>query len=363
MANILSDGSVIPSNFQTDSGPGALEQIQKNTVLQIGTVISIVYPESERSISKKMHEYDVAVTNMDRESGLNTSIYRNCRLSDRFAAPNNSEVYTLVPGEQDGKGGYKNGSVVVLECIGGNSDASMATIIGGMFSSNVVGYTEADGQVYEFLFNGVRQKINKDGEFILEFNSYIGIDGKKANEKAAGTAIAIDKNGNIRIFDNEGQYWELNRNSKTSTWSNGQESIVIDKEKKQINLTSSGEVNSNSDKDYNINSNSQTSISSKNDASLKSEANVNMESKANFQMKSGGNWQVQVTGNAIVKAGGNLMMEGGSQAQLKGTITMLGAGSVPVAAVGVSMVLGTGNLGIPVISQILTGSSTVLVGT
>jgi len=363
MNNILGDGSVIPSNFQQGPAMSAVDQVAMNRVLHIGMVINVIYPENSRSISKQMIEYDVAVTNMDRDNGLNVSTYRNCKLSDRFGAPNNSEVFTLVPGETDGKGGYKNGSIVVLECLGGNSDSGMAIIIGGLFNSVVAKYAEADGQVYEFLFNGIRQKINKDGEWLLQFNSYIDTSGKKANEKAAGTSLFIDKDGRFKLSDNLGQFFQLDREAKTATWSNGADSIVIDQGNKKITMTSSGEMAQSSQKAMSLSSQDALNVSSQQDTSVKSGANLNLESKSNFSQKSGAAWQVKATGDVQVQAGGNVMIQGGAQAQLQAAITMLGAGSVPVAAVGVSMVLGVGNLGLPVVSQILTGSSTVLVGT
>jgi len=363
MSNVLPDGSVIPSNFEQGPMSSAVKQIHSNTVLHVGMVINVIYPDNDRSITQVAHEYDVAITNMDRENGLNVSVYRNCRMSDRFAAPNNSEVATLVPGVPDGKGGYKQGSIVVLECLGGNSDAGMAVIVGGLFNSVVASYKESDGQVYEFLFNGLRQKINKDGEWIIEFNSYIDVEGKKANEKAAGTALSIDKDGKFKLTDNEGQAIMLDRVGKTATWTNGADSITIDKGNKKIAMVSSGEMSQSSQKAMSMDSSDALNVSSKQDTSVKSGANLNMESTGSFQSKSSGKMSNQSSGDWTVTAGGNVMIQGGAMAQLQAAITMLGAGSVPAAGVGISTCLGLGNLGLPVVSTILVGSSTVFIGT
>lgn len=326
-------------------------------------VINIIYPDEVKSLTKKVIEYDVLVTNMDRDKGMNVSVFRNCRLSDRFGGSNNSEVMTLTPARKDSAGNYEKGSVVLIECIAGNTDNGMATIIGGINVSAINAYKKDDGQFYEFYFNGLRQKIDKDGAFTLEFNSFVDVDGKKVNEAAAGTKININKDGIIRISDNKGQFFELDRVAKKSTWSDGADSIVIDQGAKSVALTSSGEMTSKSEKKMSMDSSDALSMSSKQDTEIKSGANLQAESKGNMAAKSGGNWEVKATGNVQVQSGGMVMIQGGPTAQLQGAITMLGAGTVPVAAVGVSKVLGIGNLGLPVMSDILTGSATVLVGT
>lgn len=357
--NIMEDGSIVPSNLNS----GTVQKSSNNTMMVVGMVINMIYPDEPKSLTKQVIEYDVLVTDMDRDRGMNLSIYRNCRLSDRFGTPNNSEVFTLTPGKRNSNGNYEKGSIVLIECIAGNCDFGMATIIGGINTSSINQYTKEDGQFYDFFFNGVRQKINKDGEFLIEFNSFIDVDGNKANEKAAGTKLLIDKEGRIKISDNEEQFWELDRVARKSTWSNGAESVVIDKANKKIELISSGTMSSTSKDDMSLKADKNIKAEAKANVEIKAGANIKIEAKSGMNQTSGGNWDVKATGNITVTSGGAAIIKGGAIAQIMGATTLIGAGSVPVAAVGISMCIGTGNLSVPVISTVITGSATVLVGT
>lgn len=360
---VLGDGTVLPSSFNTAPMPDARHFLHNNMSLRAGAVVGIHYPDQDSSISKQVIEYDVAIFQADPRSGVNISIMRNCKVNNVFGAPNNSLNYTLVSGKRDENGVYSKSSLVLVLCINGLSDVGSAIIVGGIDSPNGPAYTSADGQFYDFNFNGINYNINNDGELSITFNSPIDVDGNKANADAAGTELKIDKEGRIKISDNEGQFWELDRVAKTSTWSNGNESIVIDEGNKSIAVTSSGTLSTESTQATSMDSADAMSMSSKADMSMSSDANSNMSAKGNMAQKSGGVWQVQATGDVNVKAGGNVNIQGGSQAQLNAAVTLLGEGTAAVAVVGVSIVLGTGNLGLPVVSQILTGSRTVFAGT
>lgn len=363
MNNILPDGSVLPSGFGVMDLPSAQSSKMDNKSMKVGMAIGIIYPDEDKSITKQVIEYDIAVANMDPKHGLNISVYRNCKLSDKFGAPNKYEEFTLVIGKTDGKGGFTDGSIVALECVDGVSDAGSALIVGGVSNVKDPRHKKADGEFYDFSFNGIRQYIDKDGQLTIEFSSPIAVDGSKKNEKAAGTKIKIDKDGRIKISDNENQSIEFDRVAQKATWTNSNETITVDKKNKKIDMVSSGEFSAKSSKKMNLQTDDQLNVQSKADASITSDANMKMESKGNMSQKSGGTWQVNVTGNVNIKSGANVMIEGGTIAQIKGTTTLLGEGSAPVGVAGVSISIGTGNLGAPVVSTLMTGSATVLAGT
>jgi hypothetical protein len=364
--NELDDGTLIPSNLKVGGGIDINNLRQANYALRQGHVIAITYPDDPGSISKKYIEYDVLVAHGDQRTGVNISVYRSCKVSNIFGSQNNSLTMTLAPGQpaEDGKSTYVKGAIVLLLCIDGKPDAGNAVIIGGLTSpENSKDYKKDDGQFYDFNFNGINININKDGEYTIEFNSVLDNDGNKTNTAASGTKIKIDKEGGIKISDNESQSWELNRKDKKSVWTNGAESIIIDKASKSISMDSSGNISEKSSKDTSIEAGGKGSFKSKSDLELSSSANLKQESKGNMNVKSGGNWNVQIQGNAVIKAGTNAIIESGGVAQLKGNINIIGNGALPVAVAGLSICIGVGNLGAPVISNILTGSSTVLVGT
>jgi hypothetical protein len=94
-----------------------------------------------------------------------------------------------------------------------------------------------------------------------------------------------------------------------------------------------------------------------------------VESGDDISFTSGGRFTASSTGDMMFTTEGNLVLSGSggstfgssdAETMILGEVINLGEGGSPVALVGISTVIGSGNLGAPVISQILTGSSTVL---
>ena len=365
MAKILSDGTVLSSALSAEPKTKAGQIYRQDYALHLGTVTAIYYADDKNSITKKFVEYDVVVTDERPDGSSSTVKYSHCQTIDRFGAPNNYEVFTLQPNAEKSNGRYKKGAQVLVLCVNGNGIAGKAVIVGGMSYPLAKKPNKADGQFYESQFNGINTRIDKDGQYSLTFNTVIDVDGKKADEKAAGTKLEIFKNGRLKISDNEGQYWEIDREKKIATWTNGSDFIVINKKDKKIEITSTGDMNETiakaktvtvKEKDHSI----ETSSGS---IKEKSGKDIEQDAKANIKQKAGANWTFEAGGNINIKSGANVMIQAGAMAQLKGTITLIGEGSVPAAGVGISQSIGVGNLGIPVLSTIITGSATVLIGT
>ena len=358
----LPDGSVLPSSLKRKSPQTVNSLITNNVALKVGLVSDIIYSDDAQSISKRDIEYNVMVSEQAPQGGLTITTYRNCRVSNLFGMSNNNLTYTLqAQNNQDSL--PENASIVLILCINGRSDGSNAIIVGGMTHPDSPAYTSDEGQFYDFNFNGINYNINKDGEYTITFDSPLDDDGKPTNPSASGTEIKIDKTGAVKISDNEGQFWSIDRANKISTWSNGNESIIIDKGNKAVSLTSSGTMDSSSQEAMTMSSQDAVSVSSQNDMSLKSNSNTTIEASANMNMKVGSAWSVNVSGNANLQIGGDLSMMAGGNASLQGTISSLGLGDVSIALVGVSQCIGVGNIGVPVISTILNGSLTCFCGT
>jgi len=352
MVNKLSDGSVISSNLSMKPLMDAKQQIMGNYSLKVGIVTDILYPDEEKNLSKKFIEYNVMASELQMNGNMNMTVYRNCTVQNAFGMSNNNLTYTLqIDKSEDGR--MEFGSLVLLLCISGQSTNGQAVIIGGFSHPDNPKYTKEDGQFYDFNFNGINYNINKDGEWTLTFNSPLDSQKKKANEQASGTQIKIDKDGRIKISDNEGQFWELDRTNKTSTWSN-----------KSISLASSGDVNEQSKGKTNLSSDDNMSLSSQKDVNIAANSNMSLSANSNMNQSTSGSWQVKASGNAQIQAGGNASIQGGAIAELKGTTVLLADGSVPAAGVGISQVIGicSGPGGPLSGGAIITGSSTVLIG-
>jgi hypothetical protein len=363
MRNRLNDGTILDSTLTVQPVKLPMDMSRdfqsRNNTLKIGNVVKILYPQDPDNITKKVIEYHVSVLERSPNGSSSYNTYNNCVVSNRFGSSNNYENSTYQPASGD----YK-GASVIIECIDGNSQGGSAVILGGLdaTSTNSVP-TAKDGQFYDFNFNGIQALINNDGEYSLIFNSKISTKGKKANAKAAGTSIKIDKEGRLTLSDNEGQFFTFNRVDKIATWGNGAESISIDKKNKTISLTSSDKININSTGAISINSKSTIDSSSEKDYNISSGSNVGIKSKANMNMKADAGMNLDAGATFKAKGGATAIVEGGTMAQIKAPIVLLGNGTNPVGIAGISISLGFDSHGSPVISTMLTGSFTVFAGT
>lgn len=361
MIKRLPDGTIVSSALSLKPLE-ELKKLQKNNpYLKLGIVFGIHYPDQDSNKSKKFIEYDVRAIESRVDGSTSTVNYLRCKVLDKFCTPNNYEYFTLQPASESKDNVLQNGAQVLLLAIDGNANTGGAIIIGGV-NYPMPDFKSADGQFYEWQFNGINIKVDKDGQYFLTFNTPISPDKKKADEKAAGTKIQIFKDGRMKFSDNENQSWEIDRVNQKSTWTNGAESITIDKKNKKIDLVSSGTTSETVAKDKKLKIGKNHQLESGESIEEKAGKDIKREAKGNIQEKAGANWQFESGGNVTIKAGGNVMIQGGGNAQLMGTINMIGSGSIPAAGVGISQCIGIGNLGYPVVSNIITGSATVLIG-
>jgi hypothetical protein len=357
------DGSVIPSNLQYSEQKTANDFVRRNTQMRSGVVTDIIYPDDNRSLSKIFIEYDVLVSHADSENGFNASIYRNCKCVNVFGQASNSLTYTLIPGVDDGTGVYDRAASVLLLCVDGFSDAGQSVIIGGLSDADGKTYSKADGQFYDFNFNGININIDNSGEFLVQFNSPDDASGNPTNSAAAGSSIKIDLQGRVSLNDNIGQKFILDRVAKTATWTNGNDSILIDQGNKQITITSTGGFTTQSAKDTTIDANGAMNVSSTKDMSISSQSNLNTNISSSINENVGSNWTMTIGGNVNISSGGNLNITGTGNAIIGGEQTTIGtSGATPVALVGITMSIGVGNLGIPISVLAITGSNSVLAG-
>jgi hypothetical protein len=365
MAKILADGTVIESNLNVTThdqlSKAAANYRSNNLSLKAGTITRVIYPNDKDNINGQVVEYSIDVLEKMSNEMTTVNTYSNCIASNSFGSINNKVNFTYQAA--DGEGTV--GSRVLFLCINGISNGNANVIIGGL-DPLVKGKKDikaADGQFFDFNFNGINFAIDKDGAMQLTFNSFIDLKGNKANEKAAGTQVSISKEGQFTIADNEGQSFNLDRVNQKSTWTDGNEFITIDKKNKSIQISSSGKVDvvstdkmsitssdsidQTSSKDYNVNSGSNLNITSKANSSIKADASMNIKSGAEMTVQSGSNMTVKASGIA----------------QIKGELTKLGEGTMPVGIVGTSISIGYDSHGVPVVSTLTSGSNTVFSGT
>lgn len=185
-----------------------------NTLLRVGEVKGVIYPDSDKSISGKYIEYDVVVQH--REGNVAVSkLYHNCYLADSLGGRGDSSFRTLrVPDEKktdpSNEQGIENlgtGSKVLILCINGGHNE--AVIISGIRDGGDDKKRKQKGIHLEWEFNGVRLEIADDGSFSVEKKGPTKSSGERDKTKGAdeeqNTKISVDKDGSfaVRTKDNK----------------------------------------------------------------------------------------------------------------------------------------------------------------
>jgi hypothetical protein len=255
-----------------------------------------------------------------------------------------------------------DGSYVLLLCIDGTS--SRGVIVGALphhdrksTLPNLKGTKHLEGE-----YNGLRYKINKDGEFTLTFKGKTDKKGKPVDAAKGGSQFRIEKDGSVEINDRDldGELKAGNNKEAKDTSVAGAdyERIRIDKTKKSIGLNTRGDFTET------IGANSSSTI----------KGNTTHKT-TNLVMEAGGTASLKSTGAFNVEAGGAFGLKGpsgtmtfddsltvnASAANILAQSIMLGSGGTPAVLLS-TQTLGIGNLGAPVISTMIGPfSSTVFI--
>ncbi len=200
--------AVVPGHYDGREVPmnGALS----NTLLRVGQVQEILFPEDEGNVSKQFIEYSVLVQHRANGTAV-TKMYHHCLAIDQLAAVADFDYTTFradnVATKEDGSQFRPgNGAHVVLLCL--NGESNNALILGGLRHSEAPKDKKVDGHHRHLRFNGVDLVISKDGELTLTYLGAQKADGTKAEgveDVALGTFVKISKDGNVHVSDKEGK--------------------------------------------------------------------------------------------------------------------------------------------------------------
>lgn len=221
----MDNGVIVPSYMSMSDRGGMVDMgNQSDTTLRFGEVKAIVFPDDDKSISKRFIEYTVNVYHKDSSGPGSTQVYGGCVVSNGFGLGGDLIRYTLRP---DAVKTDKNvqvgiGAKVLLLCI--NGDRPRAVIIGGLrdpltqIEEDTVVDKEEDGHNLYFEFNGVVFKIDKEGKATLQFKGATDAKGKalEGNDEAAQpTTIIINKDGDFSITTkDDGQFIKIEHKDK-----------------------------------------------------------------------------------------------------------------------------------------------------
>lgn len=212
---ILPDGSVVPSFVGITRTASSYDgDAFDNGFLRVGEVQEVIYPDDDRSRSKKFIEYRVLVQQRSNGTG-NAKMYENCSLWNSLAGLADRLEFTLradTSANRD-KNGLGKGSKVLVMCV--NGEANTAVIMGGVRDEvdtdyKVKGLDDTKvkdlGHHLYFNFNGISFYVNKDGECVLSYNGKTKIDGSTdVGTSKTGSGFKLLKNGNVRVEDRDGK--------------------------------------------------------------------------------------------------------------------------------------------------------------
>lgn len=246
MANILPNGDVIPSHLSCRTIPSYDDgQAFSNIEMRLGEVQDIIYPEDPKSLSKTVIEYNVYVQHRARNTAV-TRLYQNCILINPLSSLADKAFWTLRKSDSANKKGVNGlglGSKVLILCV--NGETNNAIIIGGIRDEKDTDdlNSKALGHHLEFIFNGMKAFINKDGELSINYGGKTNSDGETdVSDSSRNTSLTFLKDGSFQVKTDDGngsveQAIQINHTNK---------SIDINA-KDHWNVNVSGNISINSD--------------------------------------------------------------------------------------------------------------------
>lgn len=377
---VLPAGLIKPRKQEDNDFSG---RVFGNNTLKMGVVLEVIEQDSEDNQTKLGPEYNVMAIEQDKHNGINTAIYKNCIAIDTFGGVADFFQFKRRPPEDASKvrnsGSTKNqdGEIVLLLCLDGN--AEKAVIIGSIaHPGRKIELNPDDENHAEGEFNGIRFFVDKDGALVITQKTATDSKGKPMDTSAAGSQWKMEKDGSTEINTAPlsadlagGNDLEAEPGSEKKEPSANLEydRIRIDRPSKSIQIEARENIDMVADKNLTAKVEENIDLQMKKDLLLKAEGKANIEvtgmvdfktdamlkmKMMNLQMTIDNAAQIQMqTMNLIAQQltvqGGNGLVLTCAQTLINSPLVVLGAQPQPALIMNTNF-LGTGNLGIPVIS-------------
>ena len=352
MSNIMDNGAVLPSGLLGSSDGAFLEGFNKsfkNNSLRVGIVTESYPVSSQKNQSKLTTEYDVVVIEQNEDKGATTILYRNCMsaeglgsIADFFEVALRPKKKKTTKGDSLNTKG-QNGAIVLVLCLDGSSDKGI--IIKSLTHPDRKTTLKDEGPRLEGEYNGVNIKVEKDGSTSLTFKGATDNDGKIIDPSQGDTVVSIEKDGSFQVKHKTVSN-RLDKNGAASLTADGD---ISSTSKKNINLTATSNVNIKAAKDFTLECAKLTAKAS-GSAMLECQMlNVKAQSQILLRAPS---INVEAEALANIKA---------ASISLVGQVSLGGPGGLPLITMQ-AQAFGIGNLGIPVLSNIIFGFTNSVTG-
>lgn len=345
MNNRLSNGAILPHGLLGEDPTAILGGFQKsyqNFALRIGVVVSSYPVNNDGNKSKLAMEYDVLVVEQNADKGATTIMYRNCLHAEGLGSIADFFEVALRPKKNKTRKGDsvdlkgQDGAIVLLLCLDGMSDKGI--IIKSLTHPDRKTTLTDEGPRLEGEYNGVNIKVEKDGSCTLTFKGSTDNSGKVIDSSQGNTVVKIEKDGSYQV------------NHKTVTQRH-------DKNGKS-NLTADDDISNTTKKNFNITANENVQIKATKDFTLQCDKLL-AEAQGSATLRC---QQLEVTAESeIMMKTSQYQLEAENLAKIKSTTVIVegqvmlgGAGGQPVLLLSTQFI-GNGNLGLPVISNAISG--------
>ena len=353
MSNFLNNGAVLPNgllDYSSDGMDEGFNRTYRNTAMRLGVIVACYPTTDKRNKTKLAPEYDVVVIEQNEDKGSTTSLYRNCLsaqglggIADFFEVTYRKQVTKKYKSDAV-RLNEQNGSLVLVLCLDNASEKGM--IIGGFPHPDRKTTLKDDKPHMEGEYNGINLKVESDGSTTVTFKGATDNDGKLLDEKSTPTTIKIEKDGSYQVehktikqrFDKKGKA-DLTADDDISNTT-----------KKNFNVTATENVNTTSTKNTSMKM-AEFLLKASGSAALEvSKLAIKAESEIKIE---GSQFQVEASSMAKIKA---------STITLDGMVALGGPGGQPILLLSTQFI-GTGNLGIPVMSTAIAGYATKVTAT
>ena len=343
--NFLSNGAVLPSGLLGENIHGMMEGFKKtyqNSSLKAGIIVESYPVDSENNVNKLVPEYDVMCFEQNEDQGSTVINYKHCIAANSLGSIADFFEFTIrklknkkTKGSTPSPQG-QNGSIVLLLCLNGFSDSGI--IIGALAHPDRKTTLKDEGPRLEGEYNGVNIKVEKDGSTSLTFRGATDNDGNTLDKEQGDTVLSIEKDGSFQT------------KHKTITqrlYKKGQASLSADGDisnttKKNFNVTADENIALKASKNFSLECADLTEKAS--GSALLECQRLSVKAESSVEIK-GSEFRVEAESMAKIKA---------TMITLDGMVSLGGDGGQPVLLMSTQMI-GVGNLGIPVVSSVITG--------
>lgn len=328
---------------------GGFKKTYQNCYLRVGIVVQSYNISDDSNISKTTTEYDVLVFEQNEDGGSTVLTYKNCidsagfgSIADFFEAKLRKMENKTTPGTSPDPTG-QNGAIVLLLCLNGLSDRGV--IISSLTHPDRATTLVDNSPHLEGEYNGVHIVVNSDGSTSLTFRGATDNDGNIVDSSQGDTVLSIEKDGSYQI-QHSTITQRLDKNGKVDLTTKDDISNTTDT---NFNVTATKDIVLDATGDFNASMNKLT-LSAQGSAMLQSQKlALNAESEIDLQGS-----QISIEAEAMANIQAPIIT-------LDGIVSLGGDGGTPILLM-TTIMYGIGNVGLPVISQAISGYAIKVTG-